>query len=990
MNISVNVYSLNDSDQPTISPLYISDMTMGKHVDLLHFGTEDKSHYAYIKDFNRLMCNGNDQPTWYCRRCLHRFWVKDKYDEHILRDCKDMNAVQVTLPSPLKAKLEFTKYSKQLAAPFYIVFDLESILQPIDTDSVKKKKKTQLLHKHIACGYAFTTICTYDEKLSQPVQVVRRQDDNHDIMKDFLQDLMAESRRIKNIMQGHNKKIIMTPQDKLLFKNTTHCHICKQALTDKKDRVQDHCHRTGQFRGAAHNDCNVNYSFKNWKIPVIAHNLKGYDSHFIIKALDAGITRIHCIPSSKERYMSFEFCGMRFIDSMNFLNTSLEKLVETLHDSKGDSAFIQTQKEFHHTTDVQELMKLLLQKGVYPYEYMDSTKRFDETSLPPKRCFYSSLSGEGITADDYQRARAVFDTFNLKNLGEYHDLYLKTDVLLLADVFENFRQLCIQRDGLDPTHYVSLPGYAFDNLLKRRKDQAQRPIDLFHTHQLDMYVFMENAIRGGICTISNRYAKANNPYMSPDQYDASLPNSYIWYLDANNLYGWAMSQLLPISDFRWLSEDELKQQWNDESFIQKLDPVGSDGYILEVDLDYPESLHDHHNDYPLAPERKVVDDSLLSPLSLLQKAELDIHTNSNLSKLICSVEHKTHYVLHYRNLQLYLKLGLKLKRIHRVLTFKQEAWMKDYIDYNTQQRAVATNTFEKDFFKLKNNACFGKTMENVRNRIKFEPVTTSERLMKLVAKPTFKRGTPLTEGDDADAPITVVGVELYKTKVELDKPIHAGFTILELSKVVMFDFHYNTVKAKYNDRAKLLFTDTDSLMYHVQTDDLYQDVKNDTELYQNMSNGTSETLMTKLDCSEYPRDHILYDTTNQKTVGKLKDETHGDIITEFVGLRAKMYSFTTLNDHDTAKVIEHKKAKGIKRSIVQRRIRHQHFVECINPGVNTHKSHEVTVTSLQSTQHQVYTTVVKRKGLCAYDDKRYQVDGISTLAFGHYRIQDNK
>ena len=449
-----------------------------------------------------------------------------------------------------------------------------------------------------------------------------------------------------------------------------------------------------------------------------------------------------------------------------------------------------------------------------------------------------------------------------------------------------------------------------------------------------------------------------------------------------------MSQLLPISDFRWLNDDEVKQ-WND-TYINSLDPMGSDGYILEVDLEYPESLHDHHNDYPLAPERKVVDDSLLSPLSLMQKDKLDIQTNSASSKLICSVENKTCYVLHYRNLQLYLNLGMKLKRIHRVLTFKQEAWMKDYIDYNTQQRAAATNTFEKDFFKLKNNASFGKTMENVRNRIKFEPVTTSERLMKLVSKPTFKRGTPLTEGDDAGTPITVVGVELYQTKVQLDKPIFAGFTILELSKVLMYDFHYNTMKAKCNDRAKLLFTDTDSLMYHVETDDLCQDLKNDTGLYQNISNGTAETLMTRLDCSEYPRDHILYDAANKKTVGKFKDETHGDIITEFVGLRAKMYSFTTLNDDDTNNLVEHKKAKGIKRSIVQRRLRHQHFLDCVKPSdidVNTYKSHDVTVTSLQSTQHQVYTTIVRRKGLCAYDDKRYQVDGISTLAFGDYRIQ---
>ena len=300
--------------------------------------------------------------------------------------------------------------------------------------------------------------------------------------------------------------------------------------------------------------------------------------------------------------------------------------------------------------------------------------------------FYSSLNDEGITDEDYQHAQMVWETFNCRNLGNYHDLYLQTDVLLLADVFENFRQTALSTYKLDPAHYLTLPGYSWDALLKSTEVSLELITDP------DMYLFIEKGLRGGISMVSHRHAIANNPQM--ENYDPEQPTSFLQYLDANNLYGWAMSQPMPTRNFDWVDYSEK---------ILDTPPDSSTGYFLEVDLDYPASLHTEHNDYPLAPEKMKVDKSMMSPYQ--QRLVDDLNVNSYESeKLVPNLQPKTRYVLHYRNLQLYLKLGLKLERVHKVLAFDQRPWMASYIEKNTQLRTAAKNDFEKDFFKLMNNA----------------------------------------------------------------------------------------------------------------------------------------------------------------------------------------------------------------------------------------------------------------------------------------------
>ena len=307
---------------------------------------------------------------------------------------------------------------------------------------------------------------------------------------------------------------------------------------------------------------------------------------------------------------------------------------------------------------------LLLRKGVYPYEYMDSWERFNETSLPPKKSFYSELNLEDISDKDYLHAQKVWDVFEIRNLGEYHDLYVQTDTLLLADVYEKFREKCIEIYGLDPSHFLSAPGLAWQACLKKTNVNLELLTDV------DMLLMIEAGIRGGMCQSVYRYAKANNKYMK--NYDKSIESSYLMYLDANNLYGWAMSQKLPVNGFKW--ENDLSRF--NENFIKNYNENSDVGYFLEVDIEYPKQLWSYHKDLPFLPERKK-----------LGKVE----------KLVCSIEDKKIYIIHIRASKQALNHGLVLKYVHRVIKFNQEAWLKLYINMITKLRTESKNEFEKDF-----------------------------------------------------------------------------------------------------------------------------------------------------------------------------------------------------------------------------------------------------------------------------------------------------
>ena len=512
---------------------------------------------------------------------------------------------------------------------------------------------------------------------------------------------------------------------------------------------------------------------------------------------------------------------------------------------------------------------MLLRKGVYPYEYMDGWDKFNETSIPNKESFYSNLTMENITETDYIHANNVFKTFKFNNLGDYHDLYVQSDTLLLADVFENFRKACIKTYELDPAHFISLPGLAWQACLKKTGVELELLTDY------DMLLMIEEGIRGGICHAVHRYAKANKKYVK--NYNKSKESSYIQYLDANNLYGAAMSEKLPINGFKWVNDIS----GINKKFVKSYDKKNSDkGCILEVDVGYPSKLHKLHSDMPVLPEKMKIDKN---------------------QKLVCNLRDKKKYVVHISILKQALNHRFKLKKVHRVIEFNQETWLKKYIDMNTELRKKASNDFEKDFFKLMNNAVFGKTMENVRKHRDIKLVKTDHKRNKLVSKPNYHTMKLISEN------LSVI--EMKKVKVKMKKPIYLGLSILEISKIIMYEFWYDYVKKKYGDMVKLCYMDTDSLIMNVKTKDFYKDIAQDVE--------------ERFDTSNYDVDRPLPKGKNKEVIGLMKDELGGGIITEFVALRPKTYSYMT------EEFIEMKKAKATKKYVIKKMLKFEDYKKCL-------------------------------------------------------------
>ena len=929
-NISMSVLGYNKEER--VYPLRISKCTKRKHdIVLLLLKDGEKSHYCLVKNISALLSsqiNNNDHKRYFCLNCFNSFKDRDKLEEH--KDyCYENESVKILMPQQ-DTFLRFKNFLHSEKAPFAIYADFESLIKPMDNcDPDPNKSYTKKYQKHKPISFSYYINSSIDGVYKSILRkYTKTKPEDADAMDVFIKWLEEDVKAIANIEE---KEIIFTEEDRKQFNKASDCWICGEYLGN--DRVRDHCHYTGRYRGPAHNSCNLKYR-KPKSISVFFHNLSGYDSHLFIKKLGSPNKKenIHCIQNNEEKYISFsktivtgQYTNKKgevkdktfkivFKDSLKFMSSSLGALVNNLP----KDAFKNLLKYF--TPKQAEILK---QKGFYPYEYMDSEEKFNDTKLPPQEAFYSKLSGKGITGKDYKHTWNVWNSFKMKTFKEYHELYNITDVLLLADVFENFRDICLKNYGLDPVYYFTAPGLAWDACLKITD------IDLELLSENNMLLMFEKGIRGGISIISNRYGEANNKYMGRG-FNKNKPSKYLMYLDANNLYGCAMSEKLPTHGFKWLTGGEMEKIYENRHNLNKM-PC-----ILEVDLEYPENLHDRHNDYPLCPEK--------------------VKCKNGVAKLIPNLRNKTKYVLHYKNLIQCLDMGLKIKHIHRGIKFVESEWMKPFIDKNTNLRAKAKNNFEKDFYKLMNNSVFGKTMENIRNRVDVKLVNNKNKLRKLVAKPNFKSCKIFNEN--------LVSVHMKKTSLTMNKPVYLGMCILDLSKTIMYNFHYNYIKSKYGDKAKLLFSDTDSLMYEIQTEDFYKDISGDVK--------------DRFDTSDYPENHPSGIPTgiNKKVLGKMKDEAAGKIIKEFVGLRAKLYSFI-MDDGG-----EIKKCKGIKKQVVESSISHEDYKTCLLTGKEQLRKQNI----LRSYNHEVYTEEV---ALSVLDDKRYILsDGVDTLAWGHYKIKD--
>ena len=896
---------------------------------LLVVGENGQKHYCGIPALSRLYhhTKKSHDMNFICERCTQSFSKEHTYKTHY-EWCSRGKAQIEMMPSERDYK--YSSLGHELSPLRVVYADAECYIE----------QETQT---HMPAAFAMYDVW-HDEYADRNSYKAW---EGEDCVEGFLRELDQMARDQFTQDNLTRAKIIITPQQHYNFNQCTVCPKCHKTFTETNKKVRDHDHITGKFRGALCHQCNTRLSLKRNILPVIFHNLKNYDAHLIIKH---GIGKfkhweLSVIAQTTEKFMTLHakvpvgesksgktiYYSIIFIDSFQFMSSSLSNLAKNLQS-------LPVAEKLKH--DIPTLSTdVLRRKGVFPYSYFSSPQVLDETSLPPRDSFKNDLTEEECSEEDYAHAHRAWREFRCRTFRDYLMRYLELDVRILADVFEEFRRMSLLQDGLDPVHFVSLPGLSFMSAFKMTGETIHLLQDRY------LYNLFERGIRGGLTFVNTHHAKEEEVRVG----NKTMKNILL-YIDQNNLYGAAMSEYLPHSNFVLLTDDEITAQFPTQEHILKLNTEGDQGYYFEVDLHYPPHIHKQTADFPLAPESTQVTEDMLSPyMKQLHTIIMQARTPQGLSipkfkttrKLLMSQHDKHNYCIHFKLLQYFIHKGLQVTKVHSVVQFTQKQFLKPYIDFNSRKRAQANSTFEKDFYKLKNNSLFGKTMEDVRKHSNYKLVTNENTLKKLAASPLFYDRDIIT--DD------VVGVKMTKPKVTLNRPIYIGQAVLDHSKHAMYTLFYDTLPScPLIHNIKLLGGDTDSFFLQLTVD---QHITS-TDILANMKHC--------VDFSNYPPTHPLHSNTNKAKLGCFKDEVAGREIEEMILLRPKMYSIKIKDDG-----LGIKRAKGIGRAVV-RNMRHADYQQ----AYHHHRESTVRMTILKSISHTIHTVTFHKRGLSCWEDKR--------------------
>ena len=717
------------------------------------------------------------------------------------------------------------------------------------------------------------------------------------------------------------KDIIMKQEDEEDFKNNNICRFCgKEIISDK---VRDHCHLTGKYRGPSHNVCNINVNQKDSNfLPFAFHNFSNYDCHMFFKKLvdlKKDKVKFEIIPKTNEEYISVRYGCIRFIDSYRFLSECLDKLVKNLDEDD----FKILKKEFP------DKWQYLNKKIAYPYQYFNSINDYKKpVNDLKKEDFFSKLKNDYPDDDEIERTREIIKLFNIKDGEELTKLYCKSDVILLADVFEKFIKVSTEEYKINPLYCVSLPGYTYQCALKCTDIKLQTLQDK------DLILLIENNIRGGISSVMG------------DRYVKSDEDNKIIYADATNLYGHSMSQMLPYDEIEmWHGHPDKYWNWLDEILNT---PDDSDiGYFLEVDLKYPDNIKQKTKCFPFCPENKKIHPNKYN--EYMNSIKPENYTKSK--KLICDWTDKKKYLIHYRMLKFYVRHGMLVEKIHEIISFKQSKWLESYISFSTQKRNKAKIDFEKDFFKLLVNIAYGKFLENIRNRLNLELIK-KDNIKKIVDQQSKLSFNGIQKTYENYYSFTY-----KKNEIVMDKAIHVGFAILELSKLHMYETYYDTLQPYFGqENLKLNYLDTDGMILSMKTKDIIKDLKNLENIF---------------DFSNLDENHELFSNKNKKLIGFFKIETPKNIwIDEFVCLRSKAYSFKCKDNGENKN-----KIKGISKS----QSKHIKFEEYYNCLFGKEYQKECDNYIIRSINHEMVLQKVKKCTLSLFDDKRCYINNIESI-----------
>ena len=941
-NLCINVFTTNQNQN--LEFIYHSKMKKYTHrINLLLY----KKHFSLIQKWSCFLNYTCLVARNLCQTCGLFFKCPMNSEKKICSACSKLDLKLNNENSMInlefknsKEKIKFSNFRHMRKAPFILYADIETSVENLDKNLGQKEQKTIKRQKHNPIAIGYLRVCT-NTKFSHEKPVILT---GEDCIDKFFRALETEIKYIEETLQTVHYPINMNREQENNFSSHNMCYICnKLLLPSQKMRDHDHLLEINNYLGVICNSCNLNRTDnKNIRTSLVFHAGGRFDINFLLQKLyknKVDVTGV--IGKSGEQIMSM--CMFKnkilIIDSLNHLSSSLANLVEILRTS--NKSFTNTVKYVGKDDDIG--LGLLTRKGVFPYSYITNIEKLNIRNLPEASFFYDELKDEPVKETEYQHAKNVWEHFQCKNLKEYMEIYLSIDITLLADVFENYRAFFFKQFNLEVSKYVSLPALSYDCMLKYTKCQPD------YVYNPDIYYFLKKGIRGGISMIPHRKFHANNPLLS--NFNPEKKIWYIIYIDANSLYSSIMNMKLPYKNLEWVNLKTTNLN-SIENLIKLYNNTDDIGYFLEVDLQYPLEIKEKTKYFPLAPEHKIVTNEMLSPFSKMLKKKIDAK-NDKIPKLLSTQYDKIKYICHIENLQFYLRKGMKLTKVHRILKFQQKDFIKPYIEFCISQRnKIDSSPDEKSMWKLACNAIFGKTIQNSEkmNSITFH--TNEKKLLASIASPRFKHADLIND--------YVSQVTSYKKRNCITTPYFVGVAILELSKLFMMKVFYDFFMEKYGIfKLKLLMTDTDSLLMAIQTNNIYEDLKD----------------MKIIEFGNLHKKHPYYKSEPTGKLFHFKDESCGYPIQSFVGLRSKCYSIHYEQDVLPDKI----SAKGVNRGQIKK-MKHDDLNRILSKN-------EITNTSslqIRSFKHQLYNVKQNKLSLSGFDTKRWiSWDNISTLPYGH-------
>ena len=934
-------------------------------VYLLYLANEEQpekfpGHFLPITNM-RALVNDIDKASkrqlgFFCDFCLKGFRYENEYHLHS-EFCSKIEKPQRCVLPPKLTEHKFRDHHKTTRPINTVYADIEALLRPQEDGS-----KT-----HVPIAVASQTVWHDHFQKDSTEQHVFIGESCISQFLDHLEDIMQNNIKL---LEKTREKISMNSHEQKRHDAATHCAFCEIEFdyNDKnKLKCADHDHISSLYLQALCTHCNFLRRQTRYRMAVVFHNLQKYDSHHLmryglLKRLDWNISPLYqsgsnCLgirvdipikpemeskageekkhtQNEDEKMMKMRRTyKIDFIDSLQFLKASLDSLASNLESTPITGAML---KRYYGLSEA----ACKYNKGIFPYNFLDSMECLKTTQLPPIEAFYNDLTAEPCSLENYEKAKQAWKDAGCVTFEEYMIYYLKMDVALLSDCFEKFRKTAFERAGLDPVHYFGIPGFTFSYAYKYTGMKLQA------LPTIDMYLTFENGLRGGMTFINTHHIEAWFD-------EKNKLFHHIIYVDENSLYGSAMSMKLPKNGFRQMNMEEIEMLTNDW-FINSFDPQGDTGYIIRCDLEYPPECQNDTMDLPLAPESGMIS---WDDLSNFSKQEWERQRGAepfvSSRKLLLTHHDKHNYVVHSTILKYYLTKGLRLKKVHEAIEFHQEAYLKPYVDYHTEARSKTTTEEAKSFHKLNVNALFGKTMENPRKYKKSYVVRKPQYLFRHASSPLCDSVFIMDEN-------TCI-VNMRKSEVQLNKPVFIGQSILDNSKMIMYQRLDSWKSNPLIENLELLGGDTDSLFLHVTS--------------KHTRNEILKSFGNDFDASNYPSNHPLYSKANKSKLGCFKDETQGEAIQSLLMQAPKTYSILTENDHRTAR------AKGIQRHIRDKISHYEYRQTQLN-----HEMHTVSQTSIRSNKHFLHTVTQSKRALACWDSKRFWLDDNNSVPYGHHRI----